>query len=329
MTNTTDAPTSASLEEDLAFMDRNSRMIGAYGLDVIAKMVGMKVLIVGVKGVGIETAKNTALGGVHTLTLFDPEPATVRDLGANFFITEADIGKPRAAVCAPRVAELNANVIVQAAEGAKLTEELVGRHSIVVFTQGTQAELARWNEFCRTRSPAISFLCTYGGGAWGGVFVDHGDTFTIRDANGRAPLIKLVKSVEIKDDHVLVRYDTPDGQPPETLPDGGLVEFDDIEGLISATPWGAGVEGGSLNMAGPVRTSHPDKDPVKTLRLALPDDLSGEGKRPSSLSVERHALTGLPGVGKAWDVLVVSFCCPQPAVCSYAACRTECDALPY
>ena len=32
-----------ALEDDLKFMDRNSRMIGAFGLDVIAKMVGMKV----------------------------------------------------------------------------------------------------------------------------------------------------------------------------------------------------------------------------------------------------------------------------------------------
>jgi len=79
------------LEGDLKFMDRNSRMIGAFGLDVIAKMVGMKVLIVGCKGIGIEVAKNTVLAGVHTLTIFDPAPTSVRDLGTNFFLTEADV----------------------------------------------------------------------------------------------------------------------------------------------------------------------------------------------------------------------------------------------
>ena len=31
----------------------------------------------------------------------------IRDLGSNFFLTEADLGKPRAAVCAPKLAELN------------------------------------------------------------------------------------------------------------------------------------------------------------------------------------------------------------------------------
>jgi len=270
------ATTEADLSSDMKFMDRNSRMIGAFGLDVIAKMVGMKVLIVGCKGVGIEVAKNTVLAGVHTLTIFDSTPTKLRDLGGNFFLTEKDIGKPRAAVCAPKVAELNANVLVQAAEGAELTEALIGQHTICVFTQGSRKELSRWNNFCRTQSPPISFFSSYGGGAWGGVFVDHGDAFTIRDANGRAPLIKLIKQIEIKDDHVLVRYDTPDGQPPEALPDDGLVEFDEVSGLISAIPWAESMaEGGSLNTAGPVRTSHPDKDPIKTLRVALPADLSG------------------------------------------------------
>mmetsp|Transcript_21138 Transcript_21138/g.54122 ORF Transcript_21138/g.54122 Transcript_21138/m.54122 type:complete len:1186 (+) Transcript_21138:63-3620(+) len=266
----------AELERDMKFMDRNSRMIGAFGLDVIAKMVGMKVLLVGCKGVGIEVAKNAVLAGLHTLTIFDPTPTAVRDLGGNFFLTEADIGKPRAVACAPRVAELNSNVLVQAAPGDELTEELVSQHTIVVFTRGSHAELTRWNGFCRTQSPAISFFSHYGGGAWGGVFVDHGDAFTIRDANGRAPLIKLLKAIEVKDDHILVRYDTPDGQPPEALPDGGLVEFDEVEGLVSAASWPESLkEGGSLNDAGPVRTSHDDKDPVKTFRVAMPPDLSG------------------------------------------------------
>ena len=252
-------------------------MIGAYGLDVIAKMVGMKVLIIGCKGIGAEVAKNTALAGVHTLTLFDPTPTARRDLGANFFLTEADVGKSRGAVCAPRVAELNSNVLVQAAEGAELTEALMRQHTIAVFTKGTREELIRWDAFCRSQSPPISFLCTYGGGAWGGVFVDHGDSFTIRDANGRAPLIKLVKAIEVKSDHLLVRYDTPDGQPPEALPDGGLVEFDEVGGLLlSEGSWpGSLAEGGSLNKAGPVRTSHEDKDPVKTVRIVLPAGPSG------------------------------------------------------
>ena len=61
--------------------DLYSRQIGAYGLEAMLKLVKMKVLLVGMKGVGVEVAKNTVLAGVNTLTLYDPEPTTLRDLG--------------------------------------------------------------------------------------------------------------------------------------------------------------------------------------------------------------------------------------------------------
>jgi ubiquitin-activating enzyme E1 len=47
---------------------------------------------------------------VHTLTLFDPEPTRIEDCGANFFLGEGDVGKPRAEVCAPKLSELNDEV---------------------------------------------------------------------------------------------------------------------------------------------------------------------------------------------------------------------------
>ena len=99
------------------------------------------MLIVGARGVGIAVAKNTVLAGVHTLTIFDPTPTAPCDLGSNFFLTEDDIGKPRAAACAPRVADLNNNVSVSAAPGTELTEALVAAHTIVVFTMGSKVRV--------------------------------------------------------------------------------------------------------------------------------------------------------------------------------------------
>ena len=50
-------------------------------VQAMLKLVKMKVLVVGLRGVGIEVAKNTALAGVQTLTLHDPAKAEMRDLG--------------------------------------------------------------------------------------------------------------------------------------------------------------------------------------------------------------------------------------------------------
>ena len=46
------------------------------------------------KGVGVEVAKNTTLAGVHTLSLYDPTPTTIRDLGSNFYLTVSLIRTP-------------------------------------------------------------------------------------------------------------------------------------------------------------------------------------------------------------------------------------------
>lgn len=44
----------------------------------------------------METAKNLVLAGPGAVTLADDEPVSMPDLGANFFLDEGDVGKPRA-----------------------------------------------------------------------------------------------------------------------------------------------------------------------------------------------------------------------------------------
>ena len=47
---------------------------------------------------GLEIAKNIILGGVKSVTLHDQENAEIADLSSQFYLTEEDIGKNRAAV---------------------------------------------------------------------------------------------------------------------------------------------------------------------------------------------------------------------------------------
>lgn len=85
-----------------------SRQLYVLGHEAMKRMSASNVLIVGLKGLGVEIAKNIALAGVKSLTLYDPAPTLISDLSSQFFLREADVGKSRAAVTAPRVAELNA-----------------------------------------------------------------------------------------------------------------------------------------------------------------------------------------------------------------------------
>ena len=78
-------------------MDLYSRQIGAFGLETMAKLTQMRVLIVGMGGVGVEIAKNICLAGPKRVTILDANIAEVKDMGSNFFISAEDLGSRRGA----------------------------------------------------------------------------------------------------------------------------------------------------------------------------------------------------------------------------------------
>merc|ERR1719203_245625 len=97
------------------------------------RMAGASVLIVGLKGLGAEIAKNVVLGGVKSVTLHDPAPVQLSDLSAQFFLQEADVGRPRAEVTLPRLAELNQYVPVKEYKG-DLNADFLTQFGVVVLT---------------------------------------------------------------------------------------------------------------------------------------------------------------------------------------------------
>lgn len=52
-----------------------SRQIGTIGKEAMNTLMKMKVLILGMRGNGIEIAKNTVLSGVNRVTIYDPKPS--------------------------------------------------------------------------------------------------------------------------------------------------------------------------------------------------------------------------------------------------------------
>lgn len=46
------------------------------------------------------------------MALYDPSPVEIKDLGAQFYLAEADVGQPTAAACKDRLQELNKAVNV-------------------------------------------------------------------------------------------------------------------------------------------------------------------------------------------------------------------------
>lgn len=90
-----------------------SRQLYVLGHEAMRRMGATTILISGLKGLGVEVAKNIILGGVKGVCLHDEGKVQVADLASQFFLREEDVGKNRAEVCFPRLAELNIYVDVR------------------------------------------------------------------------------------------------------------------------------------------------------------------------------------------------------------------------
>lgn len=87
-----DTTTATKLSADeIALYDRQIRLWGAQAQERIRSA---HILLVSLRALGTEIAKNLTLAGISSLTIVDDEPVTEDDLGAQFFIREEDIGKP-------------------------------------------------------------------------------------------------------------------------------------------------------------------------------------------------------------------------------------------
>ncbi|OQR97624.1 ubiquitin activating enzyme, E1 family [Achlya hypogyna] len=242
--------TMESLEGDAGFMDKYSRQIGAFGLETMAKLVKLKVLIVGMRGVGIECAKNLILAGPGAVTVHDDGLAEIADLGVNFFLTEDDVGKPRAATVAPRLAELNKMVTLKVHSG-ELSEAVIARHNVVVFTNAKRSDLVRWNHFCRAQTPAIGFIACNIPGAFGYAFTDFGPTFTTHDATGENPITRIITDITSDADGLVSLLGPDDDGKMHELPDSdhdGWVEISEVEGMVNLDD-----PSQSINTMGPYR----------------------------------------------------------------------------
>lgn len=74
-------------------------------------------------------AKNIVLAGVRAVTFHDKKAVSLPDLSAQFYLTEADVGKNRAEASKDKLQELNTAVAVTAST-ADLTDEFVAKHQV-------------------------------------------------------------------------------------------------------------------------------------------------------------------------------------------------------
>ncbi|KAI1775319.1 hypothetical protein F4818DRAFT_46379 [Hypoxylon cercidicola] len=202
-----------------------SRQLYVLGHEAMKRMGASNVLIVGLKGLGVEISKNIALAGVKSLTLYDPTPIAIADLSSQFFLRPDDVGKPRDAVTAPRVAELNAYTPVGIHESTGLGDNFsqFDKYQVVVLTNTPLHLQLAIGDYCHSKGIYLVVADTFG--LFGSIFCDFGSKFTCLDSTGENPVNGIVAGID-EEGLVSALDETRHG-----LEDGDFVTFSEVKGM--------------------------------------------------------------------------------------------------
>ena len=76
--------------DEIALYDRQIRLWGVAAQERLRKA---NILLISIKALANEVAKNLVLAGINSLTIIDHETVSEDDLGAQFFLSDDDVGK--------------------------------------------------------------------------------------------------------------------------------------------------------------------------------------------------------------------------------------------
>uniref|UniRef100_A0A2K5CQ63 SUMO-activating enzyme subunit 1 n=1 Tax=Aotus nancymaae TaxID=37293 RepID=A0A2K5CQ63_AOTNA len=156
------------ISERLRYAASYDRQIALVGL--ASQLRASRVLLVGMKGLGAEIAKNLILAGVKGLTMLDHEQVSPEDPGAQFLIRTGSVGRNRAEASLERAQNLNpmVDVKVDTEDIEKKPESFFTQFDAVCLTCCSRDVIVKVDQICHKNS--IKFFT-------GDVFGYHGYTF--------------------------------------------------------------------------------------------------------------------------------------------------------
>ncbi|ELW72276.1 Ubiquitin-like modifier-activating enzyme 1 [Tupaia chinensis] len=201
-----------------------SRQLYVLGHEAMKCLQSSSVLVSGLRGLGVEIAKNIILGGVKAVTLHDEGTTQWSDLSSQFYLREEDIGKNRAEVSQPRLAELNSYVPVNIYTGP-LVKDFLGCFQAVVLTNTPLEDQMQVGEFCH--SHGIRLVVADSRGLFGQLFCDFGEEMILNDSNGEQPLSAMVSMITKDNPGIVTCLD----EARHGFESGDFVSFTEVQGM--------------------------------------------------------------------------------------------------
>ena len=212
--------------------DLYSRQIGTFGMETMGKLIQLRILIIGMRGLGVEVAKNIILSGPKSVTIYDEAKVCINDLSSNFYLSEEDVGKKcRDEACQKKLSELNPYVTVSIMRftDGKIFVQKIPEFDVVVLTEFYPSNfLINVNYTCRKNNVKFIYACNLG--LAGYIFSDFGANHIIFDESGSTERSFNITNIT-KAEKGLITIDNEKGQNNFNIGDGGIIQFEGVEGM--------------------------------------------------------------------------------------------------
>ncbi|KAL2038526.1 hypothetical protein N7G274_008865 [Stereocaulon virgatum] len=155
--------------DEIALYDRQIRL---WGVKAQEKLRTANVLLINMRALANEIAKNLVLAGIGSLTVLDSSIVVEDDLGAQFCVSEEEIGKNRAEAAASQIRRLNPRVALQVdTEDIQFKQpDFYAPFDMVIATDLDIATLSTINASCRLCNRPFYASGTHG--FYGYIFAD-------------------------------------------------------------------------------------------------------------------------------------------------------------
>ncbi|PGH08576.1 ubiquitin-like 1-activating enzyme E1 A [Blastomyces parvus] len=155
--------------DEIALYDRQIRL---WGVKAQEKLRTAKILLVTLKSLGAEIAKNLVLAGIGSLTIVDNAIVKEEDVTAQFFLSDEHINRNRAEAAAPQILQMNprVDVVVEAIDIRSKPPAFFASFDVAIATDLDYDTICWINNACRVAN--CRFYAAGVHGFYGYIFSD-------------------------------------------------------------------------------------------------------------------------------------------------------------
>ena len=230
---------------DISWNDTNidinlySRQLGTIGTEAMMKFSKMKILLLGLRGLGVEILKNLILEGPNRVDIYDPNFIAENDLNSNFFVTKDEIGQRRDRIIIEKIKSLNPNVESKILlENDKNSEnnyeqelsiilDFIKDYNLIIISEFVSKNtIIKINEQCKKYNKALIYTCAFG--LCGFLFNYFGKEHIITSPYERDDNLYPIKNIQKGEKTIIYLEKSLEGFPDI---EEGYIKLRDIKGM--------------------------------------------------------------------------------------------------